>query len=600
MLNIKTKIMKQILFAAILSICSIALQAQPQNLFANFGVIWNDYSMTDRGSVSAVTVQSPNTGTAQFVFNKAASDWSEKWCGSTTNYTRSLNQKLSEEAYYFTSGTWDHNIEFAMTTSNYYTFIVGENATANNDLSILETTFNPVTISATSQYPAAGNIGASDAVNVSATLSASPSSGEYLFIRYTTDNWASSSFAALSQFMSTTYAGTIPAQAAGTIVKYYILSTINNTPDVASIDYFTLNLLNNNNANYEYTVGGADSNPPSVLLLTPQDNATNIATTTDLTIFFDENIQKGTGNILVKKVSDNSTVQTIDVTSADVVISNTQATININALLSGTEYYINVDAGTFKDIANNDFSGITDATSWTFTTIASVEEVDWCNLQWPASATNSSGQSYYVYAQVYEDGITQGAGAGAGIEAWIGYSTLDVSPSFWTDWQPASYYGESVNNDEFRFDLGTHLTTAGTYYVASRFSLNGGSYKYGAYSSTGGGFWDGAANLSATFTVTAVDATAPLITNFSPADNSSGVLFNTDLILTFDENVQKGTGNIIVHKLSDNSVVETIDITSTTVTVLNNVVTVVISPLSASTEYYIKVESGAIKDMSDN
>ena len=77
------------------------------------------------------------------------------------------------------------------------------------------------------------------------------------------------------------------------------------------------------------TLSGADVTPPTVTTLTPADNATNVPTNTSLQILFNEPIVKGTGNIVIKRISDNSTVQTINVTNAVVAIApSTTATLS--------------------------------------------------------------------------------------------------------------------------------------------------------------------------------------------------------------------------------------------------------------------------------
>ncbi len=115
---------------------------------------------------------------------------------------------------------------------------------------------------------------------------------------------------------------------------------------------------------------GADVTPPTVTTLTPSDNATNVSLNINLQIVFNEAIAKGTGNILVKKISDNSVVQTIDVTTSAVVIAGINATITINPLLNSTDYYVEIAAGAFTDIALNNFEGITGNATWNFTTLS--------------------------------------------------------------------------------------------------------------------------------------------------------------------------------------------------------------------------------------
>ncbi|OFY19297.1 MAG: hypothetical protein A2W98_00580 [Bacteroidetes bacterium GWF2_33_38] len=153
-------------------------------------------------------------------------------------------------------------------------------------------------------------------------------------------------------------------------------------------------------------------------------------------------------------------------------------------------------------------------------------EVDWCNLQWPENGAIASGTSFNVYAQVYEPGITDAVGAGTGIEAWIGYNSTNISPDTWTNWIPATFNKDTTNNDEFMSEIGSTLTV-GTYYYASRFKVNGGTYKYGGFNLGGGGFWDGFANVNGVLTVLN-NETAVL--DFSFAEQTGSATFSNDTI----------------------------------------------------------------------
>jgi len=125
---------------------------------------------------------------------------------------------------------------------------------------------------------------------------------------------------------------------------------------------------------------------------------------------------------------------------------------------------------------------------------------DWCNLQTPSSGPIYTGGEYIVYARVYEAGVTNGEGQGAGISCQIGYSTSNTNPADWTTWVPASYNVSYGDNDEYRANIGP-LLSPGTYYYASRFTLDGVNYSYGGYNITGGGFWDASTNTSQQLTV---------------------------------------------------------------------------------------------------
>jgi predicted extracellular nuclease/2',3'-cyclic-nucleotide 2'-phosphodiesterase (5'-nucleotidase family) len=116
--------------------------------------------------------------------------------------------------------------------------------------------------------------------------------------------------------------------------------------------------------------GGVDTTAPIVAALNPADDGTGVTANSNLTIVFNETMQKGSGNITLKRVSDNAVVESIAVSSSAVTIDDRTVTIDPSVTLAlGTEFYVEVDAGAFKDSAGNAFAGITDATTWNFETV---------------------------------------------------------------------------------------------------------------------------------------------------------------------------------------------------------------------------------------
>ena len=218
------------------------------------------------------------------------------------------------------------------------------------------------------------------------------------------------------------------------------------------------------------TYGPTDTTPPTASSFSPADNATGVAVAANLVVNFSEAIQKGTGNLVIKKLSDNSVVETIAATAANVTVSGTQLTINPTADLGqGTDYYVEIANGAIKDIAGNNYAGITGNSTWNFTT------------------------------------------------------------------------------------------------------------------------------------ATAADITPPTASSFTPADNAIGVAVGANLVVNFSEAIQKGTGNLVIKKLSDNSVVETIAATAANVTVSGTQLTInPTADLGQGTDYYVEIANGAIKDIAGN
>ena len=86
-----------------------------------------------------------------------------------------------------------------------------------------------------------------------------------------------------------------------------------------------------------------------------------------------------------------------------------------------------------------------------------------------------------------------------------------------------------------------------------------------------------------------------------PADNATGVLIDANIVLNFSEPMDVESGNIEIYKTSDNSLVETIDVTSSQVTGTGTA-TITINPSSDfeyNVEYYVLIDSTAFDDGSD-
>ena len=169
-------------------------------------------------------------------------------------------------------------------------------------------------------------------------------------------------------------------------------------------------------------------------------------------------------------------------------------------------------------IANPTASGIMGTTTYTVTVSSatgctatgsvevSVNAFDWANLQFPAATTICEGTTFDAYGQVYEPGLTEAAGAVAGIVAEFGISPVgqNTNPSTWTNWTTAPFNVQVGNNDEYWITTGSSLAP-GTYYYAFRYSYPNctGVWQYGGYSAGGGGFWDGTTYVSGVLTVQA-------------------------------------------------------------------------------------------------
>lgn len=115
-----------------------------------------------------------------------------------------------------------------------------------------------------------------------------------------------------------------------------------------------------------------DTIRPQFTSLSPDNSATNISNIlSTATIEFNEIVFPNSGFVYLKKTSDNSVLESFDVTnSSDITVNDYQMTMNISVpLLNNTSYYFEMDEGIVADIAGNTFEGIIGNSVWSFTTI---------------------------------------------------------------------------------------------------------------------------------------------------------------------------------------------------------------------------------------
>ena len=108
---------------------------------------------------------------------------------------------------------------------------------------------------------------------------------------------------------------------------------------------------------------------PTLSSSNPVDDETDTPYDTNITLTFSEIVKVGTGNITLKKTSDNSTVQIFDVTTDVSGSGTTQITMNPSSdLEKGVEYYVLIDSTAIVDLSRNSYAGISSTTDLSFST----------------------------------------------------------------------------------------------------------------------------------------------------------------------------------------------------------------------------------------
>lgn len=324
----------------------------------------------------------------------------------------------------------------------------------------------------------------------------------------------------------------------------------------------------------------SDTYPPLLAATNPADNAGNVPIGGNLVATFNETVQAGTGSITLKRTGDHSVVETFDVASSpQLTFASAQVTINPTAnLVTGTDYYLQIDATAIKDAYGNFFAGIVepDTTTWSFTTDSLTPLL---TVTTPADdATNVPTGSHLTVT--FDEAIQAGTGnitiKRAGDDSVV--EAFDAASS-----ARLTFAATKVTVDPT-----ADLTTGTDYYVqidpTAITDLSGNAYA---------GIAD---TTSWTFTT---DSTAPVLRSFSPATPTLADP-GTRLLLQFDEAVQAGIGTVTIHKAGDHSVVETIDVTTPGAVAANGTVAAVVRTvaLEPDTAYYVNASAGAVRDLS--
>jgi len=134
---------------------------------------------------------------------------------------------------------------------------------------------------------------------------------------------------------------------------------------------FVVGLIGEDVNEYTLTTGfDVINTTPTLSSSSPSDGATSVGVNDNIVLTFSEAVDAESGNILIKKSSDDSTVETIDVTGGLVSGSgSTTITINPSSTLDGeTDYYITIAATAFDDVDSASYAGFTNSTTLNFTT----------------------------------------------------------------------------------------------------------------------------------------------------------------------------------------------------------------------------------------
>lgn len=395
-------------------------------------------------------------------------------------------------------------------TNNRYVFKTlnaGSNPTGN--WVFFELGGSSVNISSVSQTPTSSSVNDSNSVVVTATLSGNFPTGQGAYLRYSTDNWSTSTVLSMSG-SGTSYNATIPAQILGTTVKYYLFTSGSGlTIAPSDADLYTINWNAgsvNGGSNYSYTVISANSISTGTISGTPLCAGSSVSVPYTASGTF------SSGNIFTAQLSD-AAGSFSSPTTIGTVSSTTSGTISAtipSSTVYGAGYRIRVIS------SNPAITGTDNGTNFTVNPLQFFANLETQN-QTICRLTNITNGN--ITGRFYVAGITNSVGQGSGVTVEFGYNVANTNPNTWTTWTAATYKEDFGNDDRYTINGFGSALPAGTYYYTFRYKVGSCGWVYGGYST---GNWDGTTNVSGVLTVnSSVLITSPpsnIDTNYCTGD----------------------------------------------------------------------------------
>ena len=325
---------------------------------------------------------------------------------------------------------------------------------------------------------------------------------------------------------------------------------------------------------------------PTLSSFTPTNNATGEAVTVNIVLNFNENVTAVSGkNIIIKKKSDDSNIVSIDAgnpTNATIQGGGSQTIVvnPTNDLPEGTEMYVNIEAGAFKNGSNQNYAGINDTgATFSFTTANTAPTLSSSN---PAdNATEVAVDANIVLT--FSENVTAVASKNITIKKTSDDSTVATIAA-----DDSSQV--SIDNATVTINPSSNLPQSTEMYVL----IDSGAFKDSADNNYAG--------ISSTTALSFTTTNNPTLLSSVPANNATGVALDANIVLNFSEAVDAESGNIVIKKSSDDSVIETIDVTSAQVTGTGtNIITInPVSSLPESTQVYITIAETCFDDAAGN
>ncbi|MBF0434788.1 MAG: Ig-like domain-containing protein, partial [Magnetococcales bacterium] len=323
----------------------------------------------------------------------------------------------------------------------------------------------------------------------------------------------------------------------------------------------------------------ADGSAPTLVSVTPRDNAVGVDVNANIVLTFSEKVVAAPGGFIL--LSSSSDTRIIPVNDSTVSIQDNVLTINsAYDLVPGATYSVQIPSGSLTDVTGNAFSGIISKSALNFTTAKDTTAPTLVSST-PADEAATVGVDVPIVLN-FSEAVNAGMG-----DIIITNGSDDVRTLSVSDASQVMIFGKEVI-----------LNPSNPLHADQTYSVQMAA---GVLKDDSGNAFAGITDATTLNFHTSADAMPPMFVSATPSDHAGDVLAGANIVLTFSKDVVEGHGNIFI-KSADGLDVRLIPVTDEAqVTVSGSTVT--INPyvdLEPGVAYTIEMDAGTLKDASGN
>jgi hypothetical protein len=327
-----------------------------------------------------------------------------------------------------------------------------------------------------------------------------------------------------------------------------------------------------NDASWSFTTAGA----PQVSGYYPLQDEANAPVDQSLILTFTENIKTGSSGYIKIREEGNTYFQDIPFDAGLLSINNNELHVSHDDFNPGTTYFVRIDSNVVRSLVTNvPFPGISDTTQWRFTTAGppTVSSLSPAN----GSEVSTAAENLIItFSEIIEAGTSGSFRIKYANSGGVSFQSVSIDETEYIDITDSIL---TISHLDFTPDTGYYIT------------IDPGFVKSAVSGVDFGGIQD---TTEWTFTA----PSGPQITTYEPGNNSIDIPVDSVLTLTFDENIARGSGNMIIHHPGGSDAVTISASSSSNLTIDGNRLSFPNITMPYDETLYVTIDEGFVKSES--